>query len=68
MYGPVALKVLSPDITHKSDVGGVKLDLAGPSAVREAAQAMLDRIRGIKPGARIEGFQRAAHGQASGRA
>ncbi len=48
--GPVALKVLSPDITHKSDVGGVKLDLADSAAVHDAAQAMLDRVREIKRG------------------
>jgi len=54
--GPVALKILSPDISHKSDVGGVMLDLAGPTAVREAARSMLDRIRGFKPDVRIEGF------------
>jgi acetyltransferase len=48
--GPVALKVLSPDITHKSDVGGVKLDLADAAAVHDAAQAMVNRIRDIKRG------------------
>jgi acetyltransferase len=53
---PVALKILSPDITHKSDVGGVVLDLATPGAVKEAAEAMLSRIRAVKPEARIEGF------------
>ena len=47
---PVALKILSPDITHKSDVGGVALDLGTPGAVREAAEAMLERVRGAAPG------------------
>ncbi len=54
--GPVALKVLSSDITHKSDVGGVDLDLAGPAAVRRSAEAMLQRLRQAKPEARIQGF------------
>jgi len=54
--GPVAIKILSPDITHKSDVGGVVLDLATPAAAREAAEAMLSRISKTNPDARIEGF------------
>ena len=54
--GQVALKILSPDITHKSDVGGVVLDLRAPSAVRDAAEAMLERVRQQVPDARIDGF------------
>ncbi|HEX6977864.1 MAG TPA: bifunctional acetate--CoA ligase family protein/GNAT family N-acetyltransferase [Alphaproteobacteria bacterium] len=54
--GPVALKIVSPDILHKSDVGGVMLDLATPDEAREAARVMIDRIRRLKPGARITGF------------
>jgi acetyltransferase len=53
---PVALKILSQDITHKSDVGGVALDLADAAAVRTAAIRMLERLREIKPDARLEGF------------
>lgn len=53
---PVALKILSPDITHKSDVGGVVLDLEGADAVRKAAKAMLDKVGMAKPDARLEGF------------
>jgi acetyltransferase len=53
---PVVLKILSPDITHKSDVGGVALDLKEPGEVETAATAMLARVRRHKPGARIEGF------------
>jgi acetyltransferase len=53
---PVALKILSPDISHKSDVGGVALDLAGPEDLERAAQAMLGRCRELRPQARIEGF------------
>jgi acetyltransferase len=54
--GPVVLKILSDDITHKSDVGGVVLDLRAPAAVRDAAEAMLARVRQIVPNARIDGF------------
>jgi acetyltransferase len=54
--GSVALKLRSPDITHKTEVGGVALGLASPAAVREAAQAMLARVRELRPDARIEGF------------
>ena len=53
---PVALKILSRDISHKSDVGGVALGLDNVDAVREAAQAMLARVRRLRPEAQIEGF------------
>ncbi len=53
---PVALKILSPDITHKSDIGGVVLGLMGAEAVESAAATMLARIQKAKPAARIEGF------------
>ncbi len=53
---PVALKILSPDISHKSDVGGVALDLETPEALERAAAAMLGRCREVVPNARIEGF------------
>ncbi len=52
----VALKIRSPDITHKSDVGGVRLDLATPEDCADAAEAMLNRVKRLKPDARIEGF------------
>ncbi len=51
----VAVKVLSNDITHKSDVGGVVLNLSTPDQVREAASAMLERLRRDYPDARIDG-------------
>ncbi len=54
--GPVALKILSPDISHKSDVGGVVLDLETPAEVAQAAQAMRDRVARLKPEARPGGF------------
>lgn len=53
---PVALKILSPDITHKTDVGGVALDLTTPEAVRDAAAAMLQLVHNARPEARIQGF------------
>ncbi len=52
---PVALKIQSPDIPHKTEVGGVALGLADAGAVRAAFAAMLDRARTAHPGARIDG-------------
>ncbi|HLJ39585.1 MAG TPA: bifunctional acetate--CoA ligase family protein/GNAT family N-acetyltransferase [Steroidobacteraceae bacterium] len=53
---PVALKILSPDISHKSDVGGVALDIASAAELERAAQVMLARCRELRPQARLEGF------------
>jgi acetyltransferase len=53
---PVALKILSPDIVHKSEVGGVVLDLGDGEEVSAAAAAMVRRVRCERPEARIEGF------------
>lgn len=54
--GRVALKIVSPDALHKSDVGGVALDLEGANATRAAAAAMRARLLAAKPEARIDGF------------
>ncbi len=54
---PVALKVASPDIPHKSDVGGVLLNIQTPEEVRSGFRAVTDRARSAKPEARIEGVQ-----------
>ena len=51
----VAVKVLSPDIAHKSDVDGVRLHLASAAAVREAAGEIIARARRLRPDARIDG-------------
>ena len=53
---PYALKIVSPDITHKSDFGGVALGLSDVHAVRRAATAMREHISRTFPDARIEGF------------
>ena len=54
--GSFALKLLSPDITHKSDIGGGALNLSGAEALRIAAETMLTRVRATAPTARIDGF------------
>jgi acetyltransferase len=52
---PVVMKIDSPDITHKSDVGGVRLNLESAQQVREAFRKMVDDARRIQPEARIRG-------------
>jgi acetyltransferase len=52
---PVVLKIQSPDIVHKSEVGGVRLNLGNERVVREAATDILQRARQAKPDARING-------------
>jgi acetyltransferase len=52
---PVALKILSPDITHKSDVGGVRLNLQNAEMVASAFDDMAHHVRALRPAARIEG-------------
>lgn len=53
---PVALKIMSPDVIHKSDVGAVVLNLRDGGAVARAAATMLLRLAEAVPGARIDGF------------
>jgi acetyltransferase len=53
---PVALKILSRDITHKSDVGGVKLNLDHARAVERGVAAMLEAVAARMPQARVDGF------------
>ncbi|HSW20521.1 MAG TPA: acetate--CoA ligase family protein, partial [Ramlibacter sp.] len=53
---PVALKVLSPQILHKSDVGGVELNLISAQVLRAAATRIRERVARLRPDAVIEGF------------
>ncbi len=52
---PVVLKIHSPDITHKSDVGGVQLNLGNEKLVRAAFERIMESARLRMPGARLEG-------------
>ncbi|GAA0576210.1 acetate--CoA ligase family protein [Craurococcus roseus] len=52
---PVVMKILSPDILHKSEMGGVLLDVADAEAVRHGFATLVDRARHHAPAARIEG-------------
>jgi acyl-CoA synthetase (NDP forming) len=52
---PVVLKLASPDITHKSDVGGVVLNLADAEGVRAAFERILESARAAYPDAAIDG-------------
>ncbi|MBN2360665.1 MAG: acetate--CoA ligase family protein [Deltaproteobacteria bacterium] len=52
---PVAMKIRSPDIVHKSDVGGVALDIKDEAALVRAYQQMMQRVAAKQPTARIEG-------------
>src|SRR5208282_4084447 len=52
---PVVLKVLSPDVTHKSDIGGVALGLASKVEVREAFERIRANLSQKAPDARFEG-------------
>jgi acyl-CoA synthetase (NDP forming) len=52
---PVVLKILSPDILHKSEIGGVLLDVANADQVRQGFSTLLQRAKHHAPAARIEG-------------
>jgi len=52
---PVALKIVSPEITHKSDVGGVKLDLKASKQVEAAYEEILSAVKQKYPHAVIDG-------------
>ncbi len=52
---PVALKIVSPQITHKTDVGGVKLSLADDAAVGAAFDEIMASVKAAAPDADIEG-------------
>lgn len=52
---PVALKLMSEDVVHKSDAGGVQLGLRNNSQVEKAYSAMMKSVRAAYPGAKIDG-------------
>jgi acetyltransferase len=52
---PVVMKIDSPAISHKSDVGGVKVGLTSPEEVAEAFLDMTNRVRRLQPGAWVRG-------------
>jgi acetyl coenzyme A synthetase (ADP forming)-like protein len=53
---PVVIKLISPDVIHKSDAGGVVLDVVDAEGVRAACASIRTRIEETHPGARIDGF------------
>ena len=53
---PVVLKILSKDISHKSDVGGVVLNLSNEAQVVDAAKKMLEQVSALRPDAVLDGF------------
>ncbi len=53
---PVVFKILSPDIIHKTDVGGVKLNILDDNMAREAFNEIMNNVKSKKPDARIEGI------------
>lgn len=55
--GPVVLKIVSPDIVHKTDAGGVEVGLDGAPAVRAAFRRIVANARAYDPAARIDGVQ-----------
>ncbi|MEN6342270.1 MAG: acetate--CoA ligase family protein [Methanospirillum sp.] len=57
---PVVLKIVSPDVIHKSDAGGVVLNVATPDAAASAYDAIVETVPVRVPGARIEGVLVAA--------
>jgi len=54
-FGKVVMKILSPDILHKSEIGGVLLGIEGADAVRAGFATLMDRARERAPEARIHG-------------
>src|SRR5713101_4599432 len=52
---PVAMKIISPDVVHKIDIGGVKLDLNSDQETSEAYDEILKNVKTRVPNARIEG-------------
>jgi acetyl coenzyme A synthetase (ADP forming)-like protein len=55
--GPVAMKIVSPDILHKTEAGGVKIGISGDDAVRSAYDEIVANAKAYKADASIEGIQ-----------
>ncbi|WUW20378.1 acetate--CoA ligase family protein [Streptomyces sp. NBC_01463] len=55
--GPVVLKIVSPDVLHKTDAGGVIVGVEGAAQVREAFRRIVGNVRAYAPDARIDGVQ-----------
>jgi acyl-CoA synthetase (NDP forming) len=55
MDAPVAMKLMSPDFPHKSDVGLLRMDVSGPARVRATYKDLIERARQLNPDARIDG-------------
>jgi acetyltransferase len=64
--GPVALKIASPEISHKSDAGGIRLNLASGAAVRGAFGDILETVKRRLPKARLDGVTVSAMAPAGG--
>ncbi|MCS7099390.1 MAG: acetate--CoA ligase family protein, partial [Sulfolobales archaeon] len=53
---PVVLKIVSPDIVHKSDVGGVKVNISSEQEVRKWFEVIMSNVRSRAPAARVSGI------------
>ena len=53
---PIAIKVSSPQITHKTEVGGVVLNIRGPKELEEVYNSLMQRVKGKLPAAEVEGI------------
>ncbi|MCU0956583.1 MAG: GNAT family N-acetyltransferase, partial [Hydrogenophaga sp.] len=53
---PVVVKILSEDISHKSDVGGVRLNIGSRAELQQTCLGMLERVRQLRPDAQVQGF------------
>lgn len=56
MGGPVALKIVSPDILHKTEVGGVRLGLSAPEEISKATEEIIASALHHAPQARVDGI------------
>ena len=60
---PVVMKILSPDIIHKTDIGGVKLNIKSKNEAEEAYQEIVSTARQKMPKADIQGVFYRSYGQ-----